>query len=85
MSVIPRPEHTDAQSTQVQLTLTWPEAEHLRITLPWVLRALADRPTLSPRQLERRRKAHSALDHLLSQLQQAEEDRDDRSAGDLSV
>jgi hypothetical protein len=57
----------------IQLTLSWPEAEHLRVALPWLLRALDDRPTLSPRQRERRREAHTALECLLSALSSADD------------
>jgi hypothetical protein len=81
MSVDPTPEQSYERDTLVHLTLTWPEAERLRITLPWLLRALDDRETLSPRIRERRRKAHTALDQLLtavsSQLREA--DPDDRA------
>ena len=30
-------ENTDTQHHDVQLTLSWIEAEHLRVTLPWML------------------------------------------------
>jgi hypothetical protein len=80
MTLLTTSEKTDTQHTDIQLTLSWPEAERLRITLPWLLRALADRPTTAPQQRERRHKAHAALEHLLSalsrQLQEAEEDRE---------
>ena len=60
----------------MQLTLSWIEAEHLRVTLPWMLQALADRPTAPERMRERRRKAHTILERLQTvlsgQLQQAQ-------------
>jgi hypothetical protein len=77
MSLVTTSDNTDAQHTDIQLILSWPEAERLRVTLPWLLRALADRPTAPPQQRERRRKAHTALEGLLtalsSQLQRAKE------------
>ena len=73
-------EDMDAQHTDVQLTLSGSEAERLRVTLPWMLHALADRPTTPPHQHERRRTAHAALERLLtvlsSQLQQADGNRE---------
>ena len=73
-------ENTDAQQTDIQLSLSRPDAEQLRVTLPWLLHALADRPTAPPRQRERRRKAHTILERLQiilsSQLQPAEEHRE---------
>jgi len=77
MSVDPTP----ARDTLIQLTLTWPEAERLRITLPWLLRALDDRADLAPRLRERRRKARTALDHLLTSVssQLREADAEDRA------
>lgn len=72
-------EHTDALPATVQLTLTWAEAERLRTTLPWLLRALAERPTTPASQRERRRNASAALERLLSALagevQQTDENR----------
>lgn len=72
-------EHTDARPTAVQFTLSWAEAEQLRVMLPWLLRALAERPTTPASQRERRRNASAALERLLTalsdQVQQAEEDR----------
>ncbi|MBV9894629.1 MAG: hypothetical protein JO020_10700 [Chloroflexi bacterium] len=69
-------ENTDTQHPDVQLTLSWIEAEHLRVTLPWMLQALADRPTAPERMRERRRKAHTILERLQTvlsgQLQQAQ-------------
>jgi hypothetical protein len=89
MSVDPTPKHMDAPDTQIRLTLTWPEAERLRITLPWLLRALDDRATAPPRQRERRQKAHAALEHLLnavsSQLRQADAEDRARSTGAVNV
>jgi hypothetical protein len=89
MSVDPTLEHRDARDALVQLTLTWPEAERLRITLPWLLRALDDRATLPPRLRERRRKAHAALEHLLnavsSQLREDEPGHRARSTGAVNV
>lgn len=79
MSLITGSETMDSHYADIQLTLSWSEARRLRTTLPWLLRALADRPDVSPRLRERRRKAYSALDSLLnsvsSQLQQVETDR----------
>ena len=76
MTLVNRPENTNAQHSGVQLTLSWQEAEDLRLTLPRLLQALADRATAPPRQRERRRKAHTILERLQvilsSQLQQAE-------------
>ena len=70
--------HTDAPRTDVQLTLSGAEAEQLRTTLPWLLRALAERPTTPASQRERRRNASAALAGLLTalsgQVQQAEQD-----------
>ncbi|MBV8713679.1 MAG: hypothetical protein JOZ65_01305 [Chloroflexi bacterium] len=69
-------ENTDTQHPDMQLTLSWIEAEHLRVTLPWMLQALADRPTAPERMRERRRKAHTILERLQTvlsgQLQQAQ-------------
>ena len=76
MTLVSTSEDTNAQHSDVQLTLSWQEAEDLRLTLPRLLQALADRPTAPPRQRERRRKAHTILERLQvilsSQLQQAE-------------
>jgi hypothetical protein len=89
MSVDPTPEQRDAPDSVIQLTLTWPEAERLRITLPWLLRALDDRATVSPRLRERRRKAHGALEHLLnavsSQLRDTGAEDRARSTGAVNV
>jgi len=77
MTHVTASENTDAQHADVQLTLSWEEAEHLRMTLPWLLQALADRPTAPPRQRERRRKTYTMLERLQSilsnQMQQAEQ------------
>ena len=72
-------EHSEAPLATVQITLTWAEAEQLRTTLPWLLRALADRPTTRASLRERRGKASAALERLLTALtglvQQTDEDR----------
>jgi hypothetical protein len=57
-----------ASETQVQLTLSRSEAEELRDTLPWLLRAVAVRPETPPRYRERRQKAHALLQRLLNVL-----------------
>ena len=64
MTLVSTPENTNAQHSNVQLTLSWQEAEDLRITLPPLLQALANRPTAPPRQRDRRRKAHTILERL---------------------
>jgi hypothetical protein len=65
-----------APPVEVQVTLSWPEAQRLHVVLPWLLQALADRPDAAPRQRERRRKTRAALETLSSalstQLQQTE-------------
>ena len=68
MNLVTAPDNSDAQHTDIQLTLSWADAERLRVTVPWVLRALADRPTAPPRMRERRRKAYTALESLLTAL-----------------
>jgi hypothetical protein len=69
MNLVTAPDNSDAQQhTEIQLTLSWADAERLRTTVPWVLRALADRPTAPPRMRERRRKAYTALEGLLTAL-----------------
>jgi len=77
MTLVTAPDNTEGQHPDLQLTLSWQEAEQLRITLPWLLQALADRPTAPPRQRERRRKTRTILERLQiilsSQLQQAEQ------------
>jgi hypothetical protein len=57
-----------ASETQVQLTLSRSEAEELRNTLPWLLRALAIRPETPTRYRVRRQKAHALLERLLNVL-----------------
>lgn len=73
-------DNTDAQRADIQLTLTGDEARSLRSTVPWLLQALADRPTATARQRERRHRARTALESLLSALsnqsQQAQELRE---------
>ena len=72
-------EHTEAPPATMQLMLTWAEAGQLRTTLPWLLRALAERPTTPASQRERRRRASAALERLLTALggevQQTDEHR----------
>ena len=78
MTVLSTSDNTDAQRqrTDIQLTLSVPEAERLRIALPWLVRALADKPNSPPRLQERREHARTALESLLAalthQLQEAE-------------
>ena len=57
----------EAEHTDIQLTLRLADAERLRVVLPWLVHALADRPA-QPRHTERRRKARAALEDLLSTL-----------------
>ena len=71
MNLVTAPDNTDVQHAEIQVTLSWADAERLRMTVPWVLRALADRPTTPPRMRERRRKAHTALESLLTALSAA--------------
>jgi len=68
MDLVAAPENTAAQHTSFRFTLSGAEVERLRLTLPRLLRALADRPTASSGQRERRREAHAALESLLSTL-----------------
>jgi hypothetical protein len=68
MNLVTAPDNTDVQHTDIQLTLSWADAERLRTTVPWLLRALADRPTTPPRMRERRLKAYTALESLLTAL-----------------
>lgn len=68
MTLITASENSGAQHSDVQITLSWHEAEHLRTALPWLLHALADRPTVPPRQRERRRKAQTILERLQTLL-----------------
>ena len=55
------------QPEEVQLTMSLSEAQDLRTVLPWLLHALAERPT-RPRLMERRRMAREALERLQSAL-----------------
>jgi hypothetical protein len=57
-----------ASETQVQLTLSRSETEELRHTLPWLVRALADRPETPPRHRVRRQRARALLERLLNVL-----------------
>jgi len=57
-----------ASETQVQLTLSRSEADELRDMLPWLLRALAERPETPPRHRVRRQKAYALLERLLNVL-----------------
>jgi hypothetical protein len=57
-----------ASENQVHLTLSTSEADELRTTLPWLLRALADRPEAQPRHRARRQQAHALLERLLNVL-----------------
>ena len=68
MTLVPTSENSDLQHSDIQLTLSRPQAEQLGVTLPWLLRALAERPTTPPQQRERRRKAYMSLEGLLSAL-----------------
>ena len=68
MDLVTTPEETEAQHSEIQLTLSWADAERLRMTVPWVLHALAERPTTPPRVRERRRKAYTALQSLMTAL-----------------
>jgi hypothetical protein len=71
----PRDGDAAADQADIQLVLGLSEAQDLRVVLPWLLHALADRPT-QPRLTERRRKARESLEKLLSavttQLDKAE-------------
>jgi hypothetical protein len=72
-----RPQDADARAerAEIQLNLAVSDAQDLRVVLPWLLQALADRPT-QPKLSERRRMARVALQKLLSavssQLDKAE-------------
>ena len=68
MNLVTAPDTIAAEHGEVQLTLSGADAERLRITVPWLLRALADRPSANPRMRERRRKASTALEGLLTAL-----------------
>ncbi len=70
----------DAPPAQVQITLTWPEAQRLQVVLPWLMQALADRPDATTRQQERRRKARTALESLSSALSSQLRPADEPSA-----
>ena len=63
----PQSADATAQQTEIQLRLGLSEAQDLRVVLPWLLHALAERPT-QPKLTERRRKAREALESLLSAL-----------------
>ena len=63
----PRDADTAAEQANIQLTLGLSEAQDLRVVLPWLLHALAERPT-QPKLTERRRKAREVLERLLSAL-----------------
>ncbi len=58
----------DAPPAEVQITLSWPEAQRLQVVLPWLMQALTDRPEAPTRQRERRKKARTALESLSSAL-----------------
>lgn len=63
----PRDADTAVQQADINLTLGLSEAQDLRVVLPWLLHALAERPT-QPKLTERRRKAREVLERLLSAL-----------------
>jgi hypothetical protein len=63
----PRDADAGAVQADIQLTMGLSEAQDLRVVLPWLLHALADRPA-QPQLAERRRKAREALKKLLSAL-----------------
>jgi hypothetical protein len=58
----------ETRHADLVLRLSWSEAQRLRVVLPSLLRALADRPTTQPRQRERREEARDAIGHLFSEL-----------------
>lgn len=66
--VTPSEDAAVASESQVQLTLSAADAEQLRETLPWLLRALTDRPETPPRHRLRRQHAHALLVRLLNAL-----------------
>jgi len=69
MRLVTASEHAEgASETQVHLTLSRAEAEELREMLPWLLRALVERPETPPRYRVRRQKAHALLERLLDVL-----------------
>jgi hypothetical protein len=57
-----------ASETQIQLTFSRSEVDELCDTLPWLLRALIERPQTPPHYRERRQKAHALLERLLNVL-----------------
>ena len=59
---------TSLQETEVQLSLPLPDARRLRVVLPWLVRALEDRETPTPKLRERRREAHALMESLLANL-----------------
>lgn len=67
-SVTTSQDTADTGESQIQLTLRRSEVEELRETLPWLLRALADRPETPARYRARRQKAHAQLQRLLEAL-----------------
>ena len=75
--VIGPSDNTDARDSDVHLTLSRSDAERLHVLLPGLLRALADRPTATPRQRELRRDVSTILERLqtglASQFPKAEE------------
>jgi hypothetical protein len=68
MNLVTATDNTDTQHTDIQLTLSLDEAHRLRVAVPWLLRALAERPTTPARMRERRLKAYTALESLLTAL-----------------
>jgi hypothetical protein len=69
MRFIPRSEEADvAYEPQTQVILGESDVQQLRETLPWLLRALANRPETPARYRERREKAHTLLERLLEAL-----------------
>jgi hypothetical protein len=62
------PSNNHERGDDVQLTLGLPEAQRLMVVLPWLLRRLEDRPSLTPKQRERRRDTHAVLENLLTRL-----------------
>lgn len=68
-NAVPASPPTDGtDQSEVQVTLVRSEVEQLRRTLPWLLRALADRPETPARYRARREKAHVLLQRLLDAL-----------------
>jgi hypothetical protein len=69
MKLVTTSEDTDGtDESQIQVSLGQSQVEELRETLPWLLRALADRPETPPRYRARRKKAHTLLQGLLDAL-----------------